>query len=127
MKIYTSYYGYLKNIPNNFLPVSISRRKPNGVNMISFPFLAPTATLLSDFKRMSNKSVEEAKKMYTSVFKQQLSQLNCNAVYQMLKSVSQGKDIVLCCYEKPDDFCHRHLVAEWFNDNEYEVSEFFCS
>lgn len=24
-------------------------------------------------------------------------------------------DIALICYEKPSDFCHRHLVAEWLN------------
>ena len=25
--------------------------------------------------------------------------------------------IALICYEKPTDFCHRHLVADWFNKN----------
>ena len=23
------------------------------------------------------------------------------------------KDVVLLCYEKPPQFCHRHLVAKW--------------
>ena len=32
-------------------------------------------------------------------------------------------DIVLLCYEKPDEFCHRHLVAEWFNRNGIYVVE----
>lgn len=25
-----------------------------------------------------------------------------------------GPDVVLLCYEKPGQFCHRRLVAEWF-------------
>ena len=24
-------------------------------------------------------------------------------------------NFVLLCYEKPSDFCHRHLVADWIN------------
>lgn len=35
-----------------------------------------------------------------------------------------GKDICLICYEKPNDFCHRHLVADWFRENGYEAVEF---
>ena len=32
--------------------------------------------------------------------------------------------IALVCYEKPSDFCHRHLVADWFNKNGIECKEF---
>lgn len=31
--------------------------------------------------------------------------------------------IALLCYEKPDDFCHRHLVADWLRKNGYECEE----
>lgn len=31
--------------------------------------------------------------------------------------------IALICYEKPSDFCHRHLVAEWLNQNGYKCEE----
>lgn len=27
-----------------------------------------------------------------------------------------GENAVLLCYEKPTDFCHRHLVAAYFNE-----------
>ena len=33
-----------------------------------------------------------------------------------LQEVSGGRDIALCCFEKPDDFCHRHLLADWLNE-----------
>lgn len=32
-------------------------------------------------------------------------------------------DIALICYEKPSDFCHRHLVAQWLRDNGFGCSE----
>lgn len=32
-------------------------------------------------------------------------------------------DIALICYEKPSDFCHRHLVANWLNKNGFECRE----
>ena len=33
--------------------------------------------------------------------------------------------IALVCYEKPSDFCHRHLVAKWINENtNIEVREY---
>lgn len=32
-------------------------------------------------------------------------------------------DIALICYEKPSDFCHRHLVADWLNRNGFECKE----
>jgi hypothetical protein len=28
-----------------------------------------------------------------------------------------GDDATLLCYEKPGDFCHRHIVAAWFKSN----------
>lgn len=31
--------------------------------------------------------------------------------------------IALVCYEKPTDFCHRHLVAEWLCKNGFECHE----
>ena len=31
--------------------------------------------------------------------------------------------IALICYEKPSDFCHRHLVADWLNKNGVECKE----
>ena len=32
--------------------------------------------------------------------------------------------IILLCYEKPGDFCHRHLVSDWFNQNGIFCQEF---
>lgn len=39
-----------------------------------------------------------------------LNNVNAQELYEKF-----GEDAILLCYEKPDDFCHRHIVAEWFN------------
>lgn len=38
---------------------------------------------------------------------------------KMQHNVAYSPDwhIALICYEKPSDFCHRHLVADWLNKN----------
>ena len=46
-----------------------------------------------------------------------------------IERLANGKDVALCCYEKPGEFCHRHLVAKWMNETlglhiqEYGISK----
>ena len=43
---------------------------------------------------------------------------------EQLTGVNEDK-IVLLCFEKPGDFCHRHLIADYLMDcTDYEVKEF---
>ena len=41
-----------------------------------------------------------------------LSKLDPNKVVEEL-----GDGAVMLCYEKPGDFCHRHLIADWIEVN----------
>ena len=47
---------------------------------------------------------------------------------QFLKAVeaaSGGQDVALCCYEKPEDFCHRHILADWIKEKTgVEIEEY---
>ena len=50
--------------------------------------------------------------------KQVLSLLNPKIVlYELEKMTSKSEMVVLLCYEKPKDFCHRHIVADWITKN----------
>lgn len=40
------------------------------------------------------------------------------------KGLDYHPNIVLLCYEKPTDFCHRHLVAQWLIENGFECKEY---
>lgn len=44
-------------------------------------------------------------------------------IYSLLPESDKNKDIALICYEKPSDFCHRHLVAKWLNEHGYSCVE----
>lgn len=37
--------------------------------------------------------------------------------------INQDFHIALVCYEKPSDFCHRHLVAQWLSQNGFKCKE----
>ena len=54
------------------------------------------------------------KEFYIKAFnKEVLSILNSYEILVKLKELSGDKIPCLICYEKPSDFCHRHLVANW--------------
>ena len=61
---------------------------------------------------------------YVKRFNQEvLSKLNADVVVNELLSLSEEKPFALICYERPGEFCHRHLVAEWFCKNGYYCEE----
>ena len=53
-----------------------------------------------------------------------LDQLDPQDVVKQLKDRVGYNDVALVCYEKSEDFCHRHLVADWLRNAGYDVEEF---
>ena len=97
--------------------VSISRTAPSNSCDIQLIKLAPTAELLQKYKSNSITNDE-----YTSVYNGQLLKLeNDGYITKFVKALSTLQelkgDAVLLCYEKKGDFCHRHLLAEYLNNN----------
>lgn len=103
----TSYYAKVKNdFPQ--LSVAISVFTPSWYKGRKFERLAPPWELVNKYK--NNKiSSKKYKEMYYSAV---LNKLNPSDVYDEL-----GEDAILICYEAPDAFCHRHIVAEWLEEN----------
>ena len=114
MKIYTSYYGNVKKLTALGLrPIGITLYPPKFLPHVpNYQDLAPTFNI---FK----KEEEE----YTKLFNQKLKLLPIRKVIQDLESWGNVKPICLCCYEKPGEFCHRHLVADWLRKHGLEVEE----
>jgi hypothetical protein len=54
-------------------------------------------------------TLKPAKPEYDAQFAEILAQLDPAEVYATL-----GENAVLLCWEKPNEWCHRRLVAEWF-------------
>lgn len=47
-----------------------------------------------------------------------LNNFSASALIEHLGKRSAGLDVALLCYEKPGDFCHRHILAEWLKEKE---------
>ena len=118
MKIYTSYYAKIKKIPENMCLISIAGKCPDFYKGHEYKFLAPKWSFFKIWKETHDND------FYVEHFnKEVLSQLDPDQVVNDFIRLSQGKDVVMLCYEKPSDFCHRHLVADWLTKNGYECKE----
>lgn len=121
--IYTSYFAQLRNLPENIIPVSICGKAPNWYHGHQYKKLAPKYDFFMEWQKNHDNDY------YIKCFNEQvLGNLNAVDVIldlsKMIYSFNIGEsDICLVCYEKPDDFCHRHLVAQWLRDNGFSCAE----
>lgn len=107
--MYTSYFRQIDNIKN---PLSICGKAPHWYVGPEFKRLAPKYWFFEKYKKG-----EFNEEQYTYHFKKDvLEPLNCQRLYTYLVNM-YGDDVTLLCYEKPGDFCHRHIVSEWFETN----------
>ena len=113
--IYTGYYARLKDYEKAGLtPVSIAGKAPEFYKGLQFKKFAPTWEIFSRWK-----SGEIDNFQYTDEFNSKvLDKLDKEEVKDFLNSFET--DIVLLCYEKSGDFCHRHIVADWIEANFYK-------
>lgn len=118
--IYTTYYAKLKNLPPTIQPISISLTTPKFYKDIpTYKKLAPTWDILRRWK--SHADVDE----YTTSFYKILDVLDVSHCLRDIYELSKNKlGACLVCYEAPDKFCHRHLVANWLNQNKIPCDEF---
>lgn len=116
--LYTSYFANASNLPESVARISIALYPPRWFSCARFPKLAPTKEILSRWKENHNEAE------YRLAFAVMLARLDVKEVAQELSGLANGNDVVLLCYEKRGDFCHRHLVAEWFRSNGIHCKEY---
>lgn len=118
MEIYTGYFAQLKKYQElRLTPVSIARYSPRWFTGYCLKDLAPSDSLLKGYKD-GRVSVEEYEKQYL----QQLETIRWTEVLHRLEKIAPD-GVVLCCYEKLNDFCHRHILSEYMRDSGYDVKE----
>ena len=118
--IYTSYFAKLKDLPDNIIPISICGKAPDWYKGLQYKKLAPKYDFFMKWKENHDNDY------YVKCYNEQvLSQLNPEkTAYELLITTSVAKNnVCLICYEKPSDFCHRHLVADWLNQNGIKCEE----
>lgn len=118
--IYTSYFANIKNLPETICVVSIAGKAPDWYDGIQYKKLAPKYWFFKKYKEDSDEQ------FYTEAFNREvLGALEVHKVITELENLASGKDICLLCYEKPCEFCHRHLVAKWLEEKlNIEVKEY---
>lgn len=125
MKFYTGYFGKLRSYDaTNKCFIAITAFPPSWWSGENYYKLAPPTELLYYYKgHLRNKDIDIVKlrEIYTEYYTSKvLNTLNVKNVIDELESIanlSNKNEIVLLCFEKSDDFCHRHLVSKWLNDN----------
>lgn len=109
--IYTSYFAYDRRIPTDVKRVSIARRSPAWWTGERWLELAPSLSLLMRYR---NRIIDQTE--YCRIYIDQLNKLGVfNLAMELSKYCSIDRDLVLYCYERPDSFCHRHLLADYMS------------
>ena len=114
--MFTGYFGRnSRYIALGYTPVSIALYTPTWFNGFRYPKLAPKEGFFKEWKYGSRKGDN---KYYIERFNEEVLKPICQrgVAIRELEALTHAphSKIVLLCYEKPGDFCHRHLVADWF-------------
>lgn len=118
MKIYTSYFGNLRKLHSaGIVPISIARWNPKWFEGISYKVVAPLPEMLRD---------NITQQQYIEQYRRRvLSRVDQAVMLKDLERLTGGRDCALLCYEKPGDFCHRRLLADWMLETTgLEIPEF---
>ena len=120
MKIWTTYYAGLKKLPRHILPVSIAGWPPKGWKGGEYTKVAPRRSFFREYKETGDQESYTIN-YYVTV----LLELSKESVVKDLENIlsrhPECTEIALVCYEKPEDFCHRHILAAWLE--EYNIKE----
>lgn len=108
MNIYTSYFSKAKYLDSSeYCIVSISRFPPRGFKGVRCLSLAPSADLLSDWKKGMSESE------YIRRYRAEMNDLfDLHHIFETLAMFCKGRNMVLCCYEGDGKFCHRHVLSD---------------
>ncbi len=117
MKIYTSYFGNAKALAKE------------GIRIVSVacwqPRFLPVPVVMADVAPTPWMVKKASHQQYLDAYRQILSKLDAYDFIERLERAYGGADVALCCYEKPGDFCHRHLLAEYLTAKTgIEIKEF---
>ena len=113
MTLYTSYFSFVQKIPPKYL-ISIAGKSPDGFMGGESRNLAPKYEWWKKWKDEKLPDEWYVEKYNDTV----LSALNPAEVLQDI-----GDNKILLCYENPEKFCHRHLVAKWLRAYGVTISE----
>lgn len=119
----TSYYAKFSRLSkeekSRYIPVLISTSLPKWFldreeYYMEYKLLAPSSDNV--FKLKNNKMSQED---FINAYTDKLKGLDLEQILEDLYDYEgiMDTEIVLLCYEKSTDFCHRHILREYLNEN----------
>ena len=118
--IYTTYFAKIRALPKDVIPIAICAKPPTGWAGAEYKKLAPKFEDLLQWKNNHDNEL-----YIVNYYNHVLCHLNPIDVVDELFKIAKSQEIALVCYEKSDDFCHRHIVRKWLKDyGGYIVKEF---
>jgi hypothetical protein len=123
--IYTSYFAQIKKLPSDIIPISICGKAPDWYTGLQYKKLAPKYDFFMEWKKNHNNNyyIEHFQKEVLDTLQPTQVVTDLLMMVHNFKGLNYAPEIALICYEKPEDFCHRHLVANWLIDSGYDVKE----
>lgn len=124
--MYTGYFAKIKTYEKaGLIPIAICGGIPNWYKGLWYKKLAPKWSFFNEWKNGTEHKGDND--YYIQHFNNEvLDKLSVSLVIEDLQKIANTKDtdkIILLCYEKPGDFCHRHLVADWLTKNGLKTIE----
>ena len=120
--LYTSYFAMMRNFPQEgVLPISISRFPPKWYTGACVKNLAPPEDLLKNYKEGFSDAQDYDRRYAEAVLNHHVTESWIKKGTEgLLPDTLDGKPVwesetdhaVFLCFEKPGDFCHRHLLSE---------------
>ena len=113
--IYTSYFAKAENFDRNkYALISIAGKAPDGWQYIQYKKLAPSWSIWKEWHDNTPVNKKGSRTRYIHRFVWEiLARLNPQDVLNRIRELAGNKTPVLFCYERPGDFCHRHIIAKW--------------
>jgi uncharacterized protein YeaO (DUF488 family) len=111
--IYTSYFGNHRNFPVGCFTISVARFLSSNIKVdLEATVIAPSSTTLFRYKHKEI-TQEQYKKIYLKQLSDDRGQLK--VFIKNILEISEDRDVLLLCYERDGDFCHRHTLRKVIN------------
>lgn len=115
MEIKTGYFGQMrKYIEMGYTPTSIVLFPPKWYNGKNLKVYAPSLELFNNYR--TGRIADERFKLE---YELEVEDTGLEPLKQYIKEKEQEgvSKIVLLCFEKPNETCHRHILAKYINEN----------
>ena len=120
-ELYTGYFAKCKKYREaGYTPVSVAGVTPKGCVDEKWVDFAPRKELFYQWKEGLISDI-----LYGREYIRYLETIPAEDIEE-LRELTKENRYVMCCYEKSDDFCHRHYLAHYlrtkYNFNIYELN-----